>query len=104
MGFFCAGFILSIVVAKEVNPLRLSGIAMGNNNTSGFLGSAVLQVVMGKVLDTRWDGVLLGGARVYPLHAYRTAFLVCFGVEPPWRPWKHSPNGDAMQGPRDVRQ
>ena len=80
MGFFCAGFILSIVVAKEVNPLRLSGIAMGNNNTSGFLGSAVLQVVMGKVLDTRWDGVLLGGARVYPLHAYRTAFLVCFGV------------------------
>jgi len=80
LGFFSAGFILSIVVAKEVNPLGLSGIAMGNNNTSGFLGSAVLQVVMGKVLDMNWDGTILAGARVYPQHAYRTAFLVCFGL------------------------
>ncbi len=80
MGFFCAGFPLSIVVAKEVNPLSLSGIAMGNNNTSGFLGSAVLQVVLGKVLDMKWDGTLLAGARVYSQQAYRTAFLVCFGV------------------------
>ena len=80
MGFFCSGFILSMVCSKEVNPLGLSGIAMGTVNTSGFLGAAILQPLLGKVLDMNWDGVVMNGVRLYPLHAYRSAFLVCFYI------------------------
>jgi hypothetical protein len=31
------------------------------------------------VLDARWAGMLVGGARVYPAEAYRAAFAVCAG-------------------------
>jgi MFS family permease len=69
-----------MVCSKEVNPLGLSGIAMGTVNTSGFLGAAILQPLLGKVLDMNWDGVVMNGVRLYPLHAYRSAFLVCFYI------------------------
>lgn len=80
LGFFSSGFILSIITAKELNPLDISGIAMGTCNTSGFLASAILQVVLGKVLDLHWDGTLVNGVRVYPLDGFRAAFLVCLGL------------------------
>ncbi|MEK7366773.1 MAG: MFS transporter, partial [candidate division NC10 bacterium] len=49
-------------------------------NTGGFLGAAVLQVVLGAVLDAGWAGAMEGGARVYPPEAYGAAFRVCFGL------------------------
>jgi sugar phosphate permease len=80
MGFFCSGFTLSLVSTKEINPARLAGIAMGTTNTGGFLGAAILQVVLGRVLDVFWDGGMAGAIRVYPLAAYRTAFMICLAV------------------------
>jgi len=32
---------------------------------------------VGAILDSRWTGAMLEGARVYPLEAYRVAFLAC---------------------------
>jgi sugar phosphate permease len=78
MGFSSSGFILTIVCSKEVNPLDVAGIAMGVVNTSGFLGSAILQVLLGKILDMKWDKVLINGVRIYSLDAYRIAFCICF--------------------------
>ncbi len=78
MGFSSSGFILTMVCSKEVNPPSVSGIAMGTVNTGGFLGSAILQVLLGKILDMKWDNTLINGVRFYSLSAYRTAFLVCF--------------------------
>jgi len=80
LGFFSAAFILSIVLTKELNPLNLSGIAMGTCNTGGFLASAGMQVLLGKILDMHWTGTVEEGVRIYTLHAYRTAFLICFAV------------------------
>lgn len=80
MGFFCSGFTLSLVSSKEANPGCLAGIAMGTTNTGGFLGAAMLQVVLGKVLDLFWDGGVMDSVRIYPLEAYRAAFFICFGV------------------------
>jgi sugar phosphate permease len=80
MGFFCSTFILSIVTTKEVNELRVAGIAMGTCNSGGFLGAALLQIVLGKILDLGWDGTIVNGVRIYPQSAYRSAFMVCFFV------------------------
>ena len=80
LGFSSAGFVLTWVCATEVNPPHYAGLATATVNTGGFLGAAVLQMVLGAVLDARWAGAMEGGARVYSPEAYGTAFKVCFGV------------------------
>jgi sugar phosphate permease len=80
LGFSSAGFVLTWVCATEVNPPHYAGLATATVNTGGFLGAAVLQVVLGAVLDARWAGAMEGGARVYPPEAYGVAFRICFGV------------------------
>lgn len=80
LGFSSAGFALTWVCATEVNPPRYAGLATAAVNTGGFLGAAVLQVVLGGVLDARWAGSVQVGARVYPPEAYGAAFRVCFGL------------------------
>ena len=64
-------------IGREVNPPVLAGIAVAVVNLGGFLGAAVTQGPIGAVLDARWDGVMAAGARVYPLEAYRAAFVIC---------------------------
>ena len=80
MGFFSTGFILIMVCSKEVNPLNVAGIAMGTANMGGFLGGAIFQILLGKILDLKWNQAMVEGVRIYSLEAYRTAFLVCFAT------------------------
>ena len=80
MGFFSSGFTLSLVSSKEVNPGYFAGIAMGTTNTGGFLGAAMLQGVLGKILDLFWDGQIIDSVRIYPFEAYRIGFIICFFV------------------------
>lgn len=81
--FFLAGlggisFFLTFALAKEANHPRLSGIAMGVVNTGGFLSAAILNLVIGMMLDANWQGAMSAGAKVYPDFAYRTALLFYF--------------------------
>ncbi len=76
MGFFCAGFTLSLVSSKEVNPGYLAGIAMGTTNTGGFLGAAILQIMLGKVLDFFWKGVAIDSVRIYPQRLIKCIFYM----------------------------
>ncbi|HET7876728.1 MAG TPA: MFS transporter [Methylomirabilota bacterium] len=77
MGTVGAAFVLTWPLGREVNPPALAGIAVAVANLGGFLGAALTQGPIGAVLDSRWTGVMAGGARVYPLDAYRAAFAVC---------------------------
>jgi hypothetical protein len=43
-------------------------------NLGGFVGAALTQGFLGALLDARWAGEMLGGARVYPVEAYRASF------------------------------
>lgn len=80
--------ILSYAVAREANDPRASGAAMGVINMATVGSGAVMQPVLGWLLDLRWDGALVDGAAVYDLDAYRVAlsflplgaalaFLIC---------------------------
>ena len=77
IGAVGGAFVLTWPIGREVNPPHLSGVAVAVVNMGGFLGAALTQGPVGAVLDARWAGVIVAGARVYPPDAYRAAFLVC---------------------------
>lgn len=78
LGVGAASTVLSFPMAKEVSLPGYTGSVTAAVNVGVFLGMAILQPLFGFVLDFGWDGTLVEGARIYPLHAYRFGFLVCF--------------------------
>ena len=80
MGVVGGAFVLTWPIGREVNPPRLAGVAVATVNLGGFLGGALTQGPLGAILDARWAGDVLEGARVYPVGAYRAAFAVCAAV------------------------
>jgi MFS family permease len=77
MGVFGGSFVLTWPIGREVNPPHLAGVSVAVVNLGGFLGAALTQGPVGAVLDAGWTGRLAGGARVYPVTAYRAAFAAC---------------------------
>jgi hypothetical protein len=77
MGLGAAGLILVWASVREVNDPARVGIAMGFCNLPIFLTFALVQWVLGVVLDARWQGLAVSGARVYPSAAYEAAFALC---------------------------
>ncbi len=77
MGVVGGAFVLTWPLGREVNPPHLAGIAVAVVNLGGFLGAALTQGPLGAVLDRRWAGLTVAGARVYPLEAYRGSFGLC---------------------------
>jgi MFS family permease len=77
MGMFSGAFVLTWPIGREVNPPHLAGVAVAVVNLGGFLGAAVTQAFLGAVLDARWTGAIVGGARAYPMEAYRATFTIC---------------------------
>ena len=76
MGLATAGFSLTWACAKEVNPPLLSGMATSVVNVGVFLGPAILQPLVGWVMDRSWQGAMDGGARLYSAADYRTGLLL----------------------------
>jgi len=80
MGLASAGVVLVWSCVREVNDPERVGITIGFCNLPMFLAFALLQWVMGVILDAGWTGLISAGARIYPPEAYRAAFTVCFGT------------------------
>lgn len=77
MGMGAAAFVLTWPIGREVNPPELAGVAVAVTNFGGFVGAALTQGPVGAVLDSHWTGLMVGGARAYPVEAYRAAFGIC---------------------------
>ncbi len=77
LGLASGAFVLTWPIGREVNPPHLEGVSVAVVNLGGFLGAALTQGPVGALLDSRWAGAMAGGARVYPLPAYRLAFFIC---------------------------
>ena len=80
MGVSGSGLVLVWACAREVNDPGRVGIVVGFANGPIFLGFALLQWLMGAVLDARWSGLAPGGVRIYGSEAYGGAFALCLGV------------------------
>ncbi|HTY99710.1 MAG TPA: MFS transporter [Rhodocyclaceae bacterium] len=90
MGLLTAGFTLCWACAKEVNPPLLSGMSTAVTNMGGFLAGAVLQPLVGWVMDLRWSGALAGDLRLYGADDYRwglalIAAAAWLGAAAAWR-------------------
>ncbi len=78
--FFLSGFtggvmVITFAIAREVSPKPLHGTVSGLVNGMTVAAGAVLQPVVGWLLDLRWDGTMDGGARLYQAADYRFALI-----------------------------
>lgn len=67
--------ILIFTNVKEVNDLNFSGIATAVVNVGEFVGSAIVSLGVGFILEAGWSGRVVEGAKIYNQQDYRTAFL-----------------------------
>lgn len=79
MGLVTAGFTLSWAAAKEVNPPLLSGMATSVVNVGIFLGPAILQPLVGWVMERGWDGTTIDGVRIYSAADYAAGLRLMVG-------------------------
>jgi len=75
-GFGASCMVLAFVSAREHNPDGLSSSTYGVINTAVIASGALLQPLLGLLLDLNWDGSLAAGTRAYSEAAYGLAFAV----------------------------
>ena len=75
-GFGGSANIVSFAAVRELNPVSSSGTAIGVVNGMVTGAGALFQPLLGVLLDLRWAGEVIDGARVYDADAYRFAFAV----------------------------
>lgn len=64
--------VIAFTTTKELFPLEIAGTSVGTVNLFPFLGGAVMQIALGRVLDA-WGKT---GARGYPVEAYSSVLMV----------------------------
>jgi sugar phosphate permease len=74
--FACGAVVVAFAFAKESVPVRFLGTISGAVNVGNMLGPTFLQPAIGWVLDRHWSGAFAGGARVYSVDAFHTAFIL----------------------------
>ena len=77
--FACGAVVVAFAFAKESVPVRFLGTISGAVNVGNMLGPTFLQPAIGWVLDRHWSGAFAGGARVYSVDAFQTAFILIAG-------------------------
>jgi sugar phosphate permease len=80
MGLASSGLILVWACVREVNDPGRVGIAMGFCNMPIFLAFALVQWLLGVVLDAHWQGSTVSGVRLYAPAAYEAAFAICLAI------------------------
>ena len=74
---FAGGFMACcFALVREVIPTRIMGGAIGIVNSLTVASGAVLQPLVGWMLDIQWQGEMEGAAPVYSASDYRTAFIL----------------------------
>lgn len=75
-GVFSSGFLPAFAVAKELCNPNYVATGMSFMNMMNMIGVALIQPIIGKILDTLWQGQLIDGVRVYPISAYSIALSI----------------------------
>jgi MFS family permease len=73
-GFASGCMVIGFAFLRESVPLHLVGTATGLVNMGVMMGPMLLQPAVSWMLDQRWQGEMLDGARRYSLEAYQAGF------------------------------
>ena len=78
-GACASAMVLAFAMVREQNDPAANSVAMAVVNTFVVGSGALLQPLIGWLLDLGWTGQVVGGARVYP----REAFVGALSILPP---------------------
>ena len=67
-------------LVREWNTVQGNATAIGFANMCVVGSGALLQPLVGRMLDSRWQGVVNEGVREYPAEAFQSAFIVLLVV------------------------
>ncbi len=77
VGCCCSGQLLTYGYSMDINPPFAKGTAVAFTNFIALSGGALMQPLIGYLLDYFWVGELANGIRIYGSYEYRLATL-CF--------------------------
>ena len=80
LGLCVITHILLFTNVKEVNNMSFSGIATAVVNVGEFIGSALISILIGLVLENNWSGQIIDGVKIYSLNDYKMAFIFMIGA------------------------
>ncbi len=75
-GIFSSAQVLVFAIGREISSSESAGTAIALTNMFIMIGGAVLQPVIGIVLDFLWDGTIVNGLHVYSADNFRIALAV----------------------------
>jgi MFS family permease len=80
IGFCLGGMVTGFALARLSNDKSVTGSAIAFVNTAVTATGALFQPLIGFVLDMKWAGLEVAGARVYGAGAYQAGFslLIAF--------------------------
>ena len=79
IGALSGTMVITYALGREITPPASHGTVTGFINMGTVGAGAVLQPIIGLVLDLEWDGTVVDGVRAYGIAAYTSAF-VCLMV------------------------
>lgn len=79
-GLGCSCVVVCFGLVREWNTPVGSATAIGFTNMCIVASGALLQPLVGLMLDNRWQGVMQAGVRQYPSDAYQAGFMVLLSV------------------------
>lgn len=75
-GFFSSGFLPSFSIIREINPSHVGATSIGFMNAFNMLTGAILQPLVGVILDLTWQGGMREGVRVYSVSSFHTGLIL----------------------------
>lgn len=75
-GFFSSGFLPSFSIIREINPHKLNATSIGFMNTFNMLTGAILQPLVGLILDLTWHGAMSNGVRDYSVRSFQSGLIL----------------------------
>jgi len=79
-GSASSAMVVCFALTREHNAARTAGGAVAVVNTGVILSGALLQPIIGWLLDLQWDGATINGVRVYSQGAFDSAFMCLIGA------------------------
>ena len=68
----------AFALIREVTPNKFQGTSIGIVNAMTVASGAILQPLIGFILDLRWNGIMIDGARIFTQVDYRFSFMIIF--------------------------